>query len=110
MSSLEYNNISLENGNILIGFGCMMSWIGLIRYMESSENYSILSKTLSLAMPKVLRTLVMIIPVLLGYTFLGVCLFSHSLRFGSTASALFALYTLMCGDMIYLTYYDISST
>ncbi len=60
---------------VMIGLGCMAAWLGLIRYMETSDNYSILAKTLSFAMPNVIKTLISALPVLMGYTFLGLALF-----------------------------------
>jgi hypothetical protein len=70
------DGISSNSGvEALIGLGCMLAWIGLVRYMETSKNYSILAKTLSFAMPNVTKTLISALPVLMGYTFLGLALF-----------------------------------
>ena len=87
-----------------------MAWIGLVRYMETSKEYSILGRTLSLAMPNVMKTLISTLPVLLGYTFLGVSLFWSSNRFSTATGCLTTLYALMFGDMVYDTFYDLSLT
>jgi hypothetical protein len=92
----------------MIGLGCMAAWLGLIRYMETSKNYSILAKTLSFAMPNVLKTLISALPVLMGYTFLGLALFWQSNRFSSAPGCLTTLYSLMFGDMVYDTFHDLS--
>ncbi len=94
----------------MIGLGCMAAWLGLIRYMETSKNYSILAKTLSFAMPNVLKTLISALPVLMGYTFLGLALFWQSNRFSSAPGCLTTLYSLMFGDMVYDTFHDLSQT
>jgi mucolipin 3 len=100
-----------SNGvEVMIGLGCMAAWIGLIRYMETSKNYSILAKTLSFAMPNVLKTLISALPVLMGYTFLGLALFWQSNRFSSAPGCLTTLYSLMFGDMVYDTFHDLSQT
>lgn len=61
-------------------------------------------------MPNVFRTLVSSLPVIMGYTFLGLALFWKSNRFESAAGCLTTLYALMCGDMVYDTFYDLSQT
>ena len=95
---------------LLIGLGCMSAWLGLVRYMETSKEYSILGRTLSLSIPNVMRTLISTLPVLLGYTFLGLALFYKSNRFSSATGCLMTLYALMFGDMVYDTFYDLSLT
>ena len=98
-----------DTEELLIGLGCMLTWIGLIRYMETSgDHYSILGKTLSLSMPTVLKTLISVLPVLMGYTFLGIALFWRSNRFQNAAGCLITLYALMSGDMVYDTFQDLT--
>ena len=108
----EDNNTDQLDGNggveLLIGLGCMLAWLGLVRYMETSTHYSILSKTLSNAIPNVMRTLISALPVLLGYTFLGLAIFWKSNRFATAPVCLSTLYALMFGDMVYDTFYDLS--
>jgi mucolipin 3 len=88
----------------------MAAWIGLIRYMETSRHYSILARTLNLGMPNVVKTLISALPVLMGYTFLGLALFWKSNRFSSATGCLTTLYALMFGDMVYDTFHDLSQT
>eukprot|EP00347_Sterkiella_histriomuscorum_P024278 403331685 len=112
MSVYNIFEIDRQGGNVelLIGLGCMMAWLGLVRYMEYSEEYSILGRTLSLSAPNVLKTMISTLPVLMGYTFLGVALFYKSNRFSSATGVLTTLYALMFGDMVYDTFYDLSFT
>lgn len=101
----------ISNGmEVLVGVGCMAAWIGLIRYMETSKNYSILARTLNLGMPNVVKTLISALPVLMGYTFLGLALFWKSNRFSSATGCLTTLYALMFGDMVYDTFHDLAQT
>lgn len=86
----------------------MLSWIGLIKYMETSKDYSILGRTLTLCIPHVIRTGISAVPILMGYCFLGVCLFWRSNRFSTASGALATLWALMFGDMVYDSFYDIS--
>jgi len=72
---------------ILVGFGCLLAWVTIIRYMGYSKQYAVLYKTLQIAMPNVIITLICILPILLGYTFLGMSWFYKSGRFSSTANS-----------------------
>lgn len=101
-----------SNGGVetLIGLGCMSAWIGLIRYMETSKNYSLLANTIGKAMPTVLKTLISALPLFLGYAFLGLAMFWRSNRFSSTSGCLMTLYSLMQGDMVYDTFHDLGQT
>lgn len=85
----------------------MFAWIGLVRYMETSKQYSTLARTLAMAMPNVLKTLLSALPIILGYTFLGVALFWKSNRFSSATGVLTTLYSIMFGDMVYDTFHDL---
>jgi hypothetical protein len=85
----------------------MLAWIGLVRYMDTSKEYSVLGRTLSLAIPNVMKTMVSAIPILMGYTFLGICLFYKSNRFSSASGCLFTLYAMMNGDMVYDSFNDL---
>lgn len=100
-------NAQVLAGDLLIGLGCASAWLGLIRYMETSTNYSILGKTLFLSMPNTIKTMISTLPVLMGFTFLGVALFWRSNRFDSASGCLATLYALMFGDMVYDTFYDV---
>ncbi len=106
----EAETVSDNSVEMLIGLGCMFAWIGLIRYMDTSRNYSDLAKTLQYAMPNVLKTLISALPILLGYTFLGLALFWKSNRFSSATGCLTTLYALMFGDMVYDTFHDLGQT
>ena len=101
------NNPPGNGVEVLVGVGCMAAWIGLIRYMETSKHYSILAKTLNEWMPTILKTLISALPILMGYTFLGLALFWKSNRFSSATGCLTTLYSLMFGDMVYDTFHDL---
>jgi hypothetical protein len=102
----SYFDVSL-NCEVMIGLGCMFAWFGLIKYMETTKEYSILGRTLSLTMPNVARTMISTLPMMMGYAFFGLAIFWRSNRFSSTAGSLFTLYALMNGDMVYDSFNDI---
>ena len=91
----------------LIGLGCMSAWIGGVHYMETSKNYSLLAKTIGIAMSTLLKTLISALPLVLGYAFLGLAIFWRSNRFSSTSGCLMSVFSLMQGDMVYESFHDL---
>ena len=85
----------------------MAAWVGLVRYMETSRHYSVMARTLNKGLPEVMKTLISALPILMGYTFLGLALFWKSNRFSSATGCLTTLYALMFGDMVYDTFHDL---
>lgn len=50
-----------------------------------------------------------VLPIFIGYAFLGTIMFYRSNRFGDMGISLFTLFAVMNGDMIFDTYYDLST-
>ena len=92
----------------LLGFSVMMIWVAFIKYFDYSSEYSFVPRTLSTSVPVTLRTLGGILPVYIGVAFLGMCIWWESYRFSEFNIALFSLYAIMNGDMVWDTYHDIS--
>jgi hypothetical protein len=92
---------------ILIGFGCMFAFINIARYIEYSESYSIIYTTIRGAMPNVVRYLIGVMPIFLGFVFFGLCIFWKSERFTSTSDVMIILFALAQGDSVYDTFKDL---
>ena len=60
----------------------------------------------SKAGPFVFRALVSVIPLFIGFAFLGMAVFWESRRFGNFGVSCYTLFALMHGDMIWDTYND----
>lgn len=58
------------------------------------------------AAPFVGRALVSMIPLFIGYAFLGMAIFWESRRFATISVSCYTLFSLMHGDMIWDTYND----
>ena len=71
----------IEMGDFIIGIGCMLAWISLIKYLEDLQLYSLIFRTVSISMPLVWRTLLASLPIFLGMTYLSMSLFWESDRF-----------------------------
>jgi Polycystin cation channel len=65
---------SAENIHItttLIGFGCMLAWINILRYIQYLPTYYSIYTTLKTAMPFVVNILIGIAPIYIGFALLG---------------------------------------
>lgn len=58
-------------------------------------------------MPYVWRFLLGVFPLFMGYMFLGLALFWDSKRFTTPSGAMFTLFAVLNGDMVYDTYNDL---
>jgi len=107
-SVLFSRTTALSFTELVIGLGCFGSWLGLLRFIDTNEKLYSAPKTIKTAVPVILRILIGVIPVLIGFSFLGMCLFWKSDKFKTPADAFFSLYSMMNGDVIRETYEDIS--
>ncbi|CDW71109.1 UNKNOWN [Stylonychia lemnae] len=99
----------LHISEYLCGFGCMFSWISLIQYLEYYSEYSFISKTLSVAIPNIFKTIVGVLPLYVGVVLLGCILFPGSQRFQSFSYASMNLYSIINGDELQDTFRDLQS-
>lgn len=92
---------------MLLGVGCMLAWINITRYIEYYREQAVFVHTLSRSMPYVCRFLVGVLPLFMGYMFLGVAIFWDSNRFATPSGAMVTLFAVMNGDMVYDTFSDL---
>ena len=104
----------LENDNmngsidIFIGFGTMLCYICLGKYLDYNTKYALLYQTLKRSVPNVIPFLIGIMPIFIGFTFLGLCLFWNSERFTNVTDVMKALYAIVNGDSVYDIIVDIT--
>lgn len=91
-------NFGLHISDYLSGFSCMFAFISLVQYLDYSAKYSFILKTLSYAVPVLVRTMVGILPIFIGACLLAISLFSSSWRFHSASYAAMNLYSAIAGD------------
>lgn len=103
----DTNNISTST-EILIGFGCMLAFVNLGRYIEYAENYSTIFTTITRALPNVCRYLLGVSPIFLGFILFGLCVFWKSERFTSTSNIMIILFALAQGDSVYDAFKDLT--
>jgi len=89
----------------LLGLGCMLSWINMMRYFEFERKYTVLIKALGNGLPFVFRFIIGALPMFLGYAIFGMLLFSeYTERFASLDEAAITLFALQNGDDLQNTF------
>ena len=64
-------------------------------------------ETLNLSFPLVIRFIIGVLPLFLGFLFFGYALFWESERFSSIASSMRTLFSMINGDSVYSTFEDL---
>lgn len=85
----------------------MLAWFVILRYLLKTQNYSVMLMSFSKAQPFVIRALISVIPLFIGFAFLGTAVFWECRRFASFSISCYTLFALMHGDMIWDTYNDL---
>ena len=98
----------LHYSEYLCGFGCFFAYASLVQYLDFSPKYSIIFKTLTHAVPIIIRTSVGIIPIFMGAVLLAVSLFSASNRFKSASMTAINLYAMINGDELQDIFRDLT--
>ena len=58
-----------EVHRLLGSLGCSLLWVNLVRYLQYNRNYYMVILTIRFAAPRVLRFLVGVLPIMMGYIF-----------------------------------------
>ena len=89
----------------MLGLGCALNWISVTRYFSHSRQYSLITRTLQVAIPMNIKIMIGILPIFIGYILLGMSIFwayvSHFSCFSDTA---YCLFCMMNGDSILNTF------
>jgi hypothetical protein len=107
LSLFDTDNV-ITSTELLVGFGCMLSYINICRYLSFSKDYSTIFATLQRALPNVLRYLFGVMPIFFGFIFFGLCLFWRSERFVNTSSTTITLFSLINGDSVFDIFNDLT--
>ena len=104
---LDKENMNAST-DVLVGFGCMFAYFNIGKYLDYNIEYSTIYATLQRAFPNVIRFLIGVLPIFIGFTFFGLCVFWRSERFYNTSSTTMALFSMINGDSIYDIISDLS--
>ena len=84
-----------------VGFGILLCYISLGKYLDYTPKYSLFYRTFVNSMSDFIPSFIAILPVFIGFTFLGLCLFWSSERFTTSTDIMKGLFAIMLGDSIY---------
>ena len=91
-----------------VGFGVLLCYISLGKYLDYTPKYSLFYRTFVKSMSDFIPSFIAILPVFIGFTFLGLCLFWSSERFTSASDVMKGLFAIFLGDSIYDIMNDIT--
>jgi hypothetical protein len=95
------NETYITNHQKIIGFGCFFAWVGIVRFIDHrSVAYSIVH-TLERSIKIIAFYVFGVVPIFMGFAFLGICYFWETGIYYSTPMSLIANYALVNGDSVY---------
>ena len=107
ISLMEQKNID-GSMDTYLGFSVLFSYIGLGKYLDYTPKYALFYRTLLNMMPEFIPSFIAILPVFIGFTFLGLCLFWSSERFTCASDVMKGLFAVGLGDSIHDIISDIT--
>ena len=53
--------------SVVVGIGCLMSWLGIFTYLKYIPRFTVLNQVLSKSMPKLIVFLIEFVPVFMAF-------------------------------------------
>ena len=86
---------------VLIGSAVAINWIAALKFLSFDKGYYILVLTLSVAMPNILRLMICVLAIYLGYVLCGWVIFApYTYKFASIGQTVDTLFAMINGDEI----------
>lgn len=86
---------------IIVGFGCWCAWVNIVRYLENSNESYALVHALQRSLGNLLWYFIGIVPIYMGFVFLGMSIFWNSGYFQNTVASMATTYAFLNGDTVY---------
>lgn len=99
----QFNSLT----GLITSLGTVMSLLVFIKYMENLGSCSIVYETIKRGLPPSLNYLIGVLPVFIGYSIFGKCVFWRSEFFATLTDAIATLFSLMNGDSVYFIFDDL---
>lgn len=105
LSGTSWTVASLERYCVVLGIGCILAWIGLLRYLKINYKFNLLFSTLYHSIWDVLAYLACIAILFIGYLSFGyIVIGPYHIKFETPRAAGATLFALINGDEIYATF------
>ena len=101
----------LSQTELFIGLGCAFHWISISRYFANTHSYSVITRTLAVAIPMNFKIMLGVMPI-----FIAFCLFAMSAfwtltaNFNNFSNTSYTLFCMMNGDSILSTFIGTTKT
>jgi hypothetical protein len=96
------SNMLDTDHQVVLGFGCWCAWVNLVPYLESKTDLSYaLVHALQRSIGNLLWYFIGILPIYMGFVFLGMTIFWSSGYFTDVVSAMATTYAFLNGDSVY---------
>jgi len=97
---------TVKQAEIMLGFGSFITWLSMVKYVENSKGYNIITNTTINSMGILLKAVIGIAPLMVGASLLALCFFNPHNRYGDGALSFFSLQAIMYGDSIFDLWYE----
>ena len=93
--------VSLDVYFRTVGFACFFAWVKLVQYLSWSPNSYAIINTLKRSFSTLWKYALGILPVFMGFVFLGMSLFWESGNYSSAPQAMAKSFAMVNGDNLY---------
>lgn len=90
-----------DSHQIVVGFGCWCAWVNIVRYLENSNESYALVYALQRSLGNLLWYFMGILPIYMGFVFLGMSIFWNCGYFQNVIAAMATTYAFLNGDTVY---------
>lgn len=105
LNDARWTIASLEQYCVVLGIGCILAWVGLLRYLKFNYKFNLLFSTMYNSIWDVLAYLACIAILFVGYLSFGyVVIGPYHIKFRTPQDAGTTLFALINGDEIYATF------
>ena len=95
----------LPQVELFIGMGAALNWIAVVKYFVRDKDYSVIVRTLRVAIPLNIKIMAGIMPIFIGYCLLALSIFWNDRDFFSNFSdTAYTFFAMMNGDSILVTF------
>ena len=93
--------------DFITSMGTVFALLIFIKYMDNLGSCSIIFETIKRGVPPSLNYVIGVLPVFIGYSMFGKCVFWRSEFFATLTDAIASLFSLMMGDSVYFIFDDL---
>ena len=99
----EHNLFAVSS--ILLGLGCLLAWISILRYLTFFQRYNVLMLTVTAAFPDLLRFMLSLSFIFGGFVLCGWLVFSpYHVKFRHMSTTAECLFSLVNGDDMFMSF------